>query len=64
MFLLRFSPCVCVCVRELEELIFQCGMYVEELKEQVEETPPPSLSAPAEGAEPAQRPEVPTELPV
>uniref|UniRef100_UPI003AAF70CC uncharacterized protein akna n=1 Tax=Centroberyx gerrardi TaxID=166262 RepID=UPI003AAF70CC len=64
--------------RELEGLIFQCGMRVEELKEQVEQmgqdqptqeappSPPPHptpLSVPAEGGEPMPHPESPL-LPV
>lgn len=28
-----------VCVRELEALIFQCGLHVDELKERAKETP-------------------------
>ncbi|KAF7665172.1 hypothetical protein LDENG_00151170 [Lucifuga dentata] len=64
--------------RELEGFIFQCGMHVEELKEEVEEmqqdqptcealpSPPPHptpLSVPTVGREPTPRPESPP-LPV
>lgn len=63
-----------VCVRELEALIFQCGLHVDELKERAKEmqrdqpdceAPPPSShdstapSAPAEGGRMLIHPQVP-----
>lgn len=66
---------VCVCIRELEGLIFQCGLHMDELKEQVEQmrqdqptceappSPPPNptpSSAPSEGGEILTHPQVPS----
>jgi len=57
------------CIRELEGVIFQCGLRVDELKEQVEPSceaspsspPQPSSSSdPSEGEETLTRPQVPT----
>lgn len=75
--LLILSLClyVYVCIRELEGLIFQCGLRMDELKEQVEQmqqeqstckTPSPSSplpissSVPSEGGDMLTQPQVPS----